>query len=228
MSEKSIINTNTILVSSGKGGVGKSTISSILSQQLAKKGRKVALIDSDLHCSSIRTIFGIEKSTNNFTYKYGVHVLALETSPDQHFAWRGPIATKVLRNMIGRQNLQDFDYVIIDMPPGTGDIHMSIASHYNIKGAIIVSNPQKIAANNALKTANLYKIYSIEILGVVENMANLTPLSENSDSLVKKLTTSFQEPKLIKVPFESVISQCCDEGLPLHTLVDLTQLVNES
>ncbi len=227
MSEKKIINSNTILVSSGKGGVGKSTISCILAQQLSKKGKKVALIDSDVHCSSIRTIFGIEKSVSNFVYKYGVNILALETNPSQYFAWRGPIATKILRNMIDSQNLKDFDYVIIDMPPGTGDVHMSIASNYHIKGAIIVSTPQKIAFNNAIKAANLYKIYSIEILAIVENMSNLLSPNETSKKALEELakTLPLHLSKTMSLEFNPLISKACDEGLPIDIEVDLTQLL---
>ena len=227
MFEKKTINANTILVSSGKGGGGKSTKSCILAQQLSKKGKKVALIDSDMHCSSIRTIFGIEKSASNFTYKYGVNVLALETDPTQHFAWRGPIATKVLRNMIDSQNLLNFDYVIIDMPPGTGDMHMSLASNYHIRGAVIVSTPQRIAFNNAIKAVNLYKIYSIEILAIVENMSDLVYSNENLESPLEKLAQTLQTSKTIKVQFNSLISKACDEGLPLDNLeTDLTQLLD--
>jgi ATP-binding protein involved in chromosome partitioning len=220
MSEKKIVNAKTILISSGKGGVGKSTIAAILAQQLAKKGKRVGLIDADLHCSSINTIFGLNSSEDILSQ--GVRVISIKALPDQHFAWRGLIATKVLRNMIEMQNLQDFDYVIIDMPPGTGDIHMSIASNYYIYGAIIASTSQKLATDNALKVANLYKRYEIKILGIVSNMSDMQ--YRGSLNNIQDLATNLQVPQIVEIPFDSLIAKACDEGLAIHA-PDITKLI---
>lgn len=216
---KSKISKKTILVSSGKGGVGKSTISAALSQQLALKGKKVGLIDSDLYCSSINTMFGIGQGDQQ--YKYGVHLLSLGYKTEQHVAWRGLIATKVLSSMIKTKEWQDFDYVIIDMPPGTADIHINIASNYEIAGAIIVSTNHQIAMHNAFKAGNLYKQYAIKTLGIAANMC--TEING-----VKELAQKLNADNVISIPFSSEVAKSCDLGQQIGSqMPDLTILLED-
>ena len=181
---------NIIAVSSGKGGVGKSTVTSNLAVSLAQMGFKVGILDADIYGPSIPTMFDMEgarplavevdgKSKMEPIENYGVKVLSIGffTQPDQAVVWRGPMASKALNQMIFDAAWGDLDFLLIDLPPGTGDIHLSIVQALPLNGAVVVSTPQNIALADARKGIAMFQQDSIQVpvLGIIENMAYFTP-----------------------------------------------------
>ena len=187
---------NIIAISSGKGGVGKSTITANLAVTLSKMGCKVGILDADIYGPSIPTMFDMEgarplsvqidgKSKMEPIENYGVKVLSIGffTKPDQAVVWRGPMAAKALNQMIFDAAWGDLDFLLIDLPPGTGDIHLSIVQSLPLNGAVVVSTPQNVALADAKKGIAMFQQESINVpvLGIVENMSYFTPaeLPEN-------------------------------------------------
>ncbi len=181
---------NIIAVASGKGGVGKSTIAVNLAVSLAKQGYKTGLIDADIYGPSVPTMFGVEniqpevKKENEKVYvlpveKYRVKMLSIGFFIDQDKAliWRGPMASNAVKQLYNDAIWGDLDYLILDLPPGTGDIHLTLVQTLPISGAVIVSTPQKIAMADAIKAVSMFRQneINIPILGIVENMAWFTP-----------------------------------------------------
>lgn len=181
---------NIILVSSGKGGVGKSTVSANLALSLARAGASVGLLDADVYGPSIPMMFGIqdirpamgkvgEKSMIEPVEVHGVKVISIGLLIDPHQAvvWRGPMASSALRQFFTDVNWGNLDYLVIDMPPGTGDVHLTIAQLAKVAGAIVVTTPQPVAVADATKGAYMFRMeqINIPILGVVENMSWFEP-----------------------------------------------------
>ena len=181
---------NIIAVASGKGGVGKSTISSNLATSLSILGKKVGLIDADIYGPSIPIMFDVEKEkpiVSNIDgeslikpiVSYGVKLLSIGffSQPSDAIVWRGPMASKALNQMIHQANWGELDYLIIDLPPGTGDIHLTLVQSIPLTGAIIVTTPQPISLIDARKAAAMFKMKNINvpIIGMVENMSWFTP-----------------------------------------------------
>lgn len=181
---------NIVAVASGKGGVGKSTIASNLAVTLQKMGLKTGLLDADIYGPSATTMFDVEgerplsveiegRAKMKPIESYGVKILSIGffTEPDQAVVWRGPMAAKALNQMIFDAAWGELDFLIIDLPPGTGDIHLSIMQALPITGAVVVSTPQKVALTDAKRAVAMFRQKSINIpvLGVVENMAYFTP-----------------------------------------------------
>ena len=179
-----------IAVSSGKGGVGKSTVTANLAVTLAQKGCKVGILDADIYGPSIPTMFDLDgqrplsvnvngKSKMAPLENYGVKVLSIGffTKSDQAVVWRGPMATKALNQMIFDADWGNLDFLLIDLPPGTGDIHLSIVQSLPLNGAVVVSTPQNVALADAKKGIAMFRQESINVpvLGVIENMAYFTP-----------------------------------------------------
>ena len=228
---------NIIAVASGKGGVGKSTITANTAISLAKMGFKVGVLDADIYGPSMHLMFDVEKerpisvnvdgrSKMKPIENYGVKLLSLGffTNPNQAVIWRGPMASKALNQLIFDADWGELDFLLIDLPPGTGDVHLSIVQALPINGAVIVSTPQNIALADAKKGVAMFQQESIQVpvLGIVENMAYFTPeeLPDNkyyifgkdgAKHLAEDITTKF----LGEVPLVQSIRESGDVGHPV-------------
>ena len=228
--------TNIIAVASGKGGVGKSTVTANLAVTLSKMGFKVGVLDADIYGPSIPIMFDVErerplsvnidgKSKMKPVENYGVKVLSIGffTQPNQAVVWRGPMAAKALNQMIFDAAWGELDFLLIDLPPGTGDIHLSIMQSLPITGAVVVSTPQNVALADAKKGVAMFRQESINVpvLGIVENMAYFTPeeLPENKYYIFGKegarnLAEDIDTPFLGEVPLVQSIREAGDIGRP--------------
>jgi len=227
---------NIIAVASGKGGVGKSTVTSNLAVTLAKMGFKVGILDADIYGPSIPMMFQVEnekplavnvdgKSKMKPVESYGVKILSIGffTQPGQAVVWRGPMAAKALNQMIFDAHWGELDFMLIDLPPGTGDIHLSIMQALPITGAVVVSTPQNVALADAKKGVAMFQQESINVpvLGIIENMAYFTPaeLPENKYYIfgkegAKHLADDLQVPFLGEIPLIQSIREAGDVGRP--------------
>lgn len=227
---------NIIAVASGKGGVGKSTVTSNLAVTLAKMGFKVGLLDADIYGPSAPIMFDVAdakplavtidgKSKMKPIESYGVKILSIGffTQPNQAVIWRGPMASKALNQMIFDAAWGELDFLVLDLPPGTGDIHLSIMQSLPITGAVVVSTPQHVALADARKGVAMFQQESINVpvLGIVENMAYFTPdeLPDNKYYIfgkegAKDLATDLQVPFLGEIPLTQSIREAGDLGRP--------------
>jgi len=227
---------NIIAISSGKGGVGKSTVTSNIAVTLAQMGFSVGILDADIYGPSIPTMLDMEgarplsinvdgASKMEPIENYGVKVLSIGffTQPDQAVIWRGPMAAKALNQMIFDAAWGKLDFLLIDLPPGTGDIHLSIVQSLPINGAVVVSTPQNVALADARKGIAMFQQENINVpvLGVVENMAYFTPgeLPNNKYYLfgqegAKNLAEDKEVPFLGEVPIVQSIREAGDVGRP--------------
>jgi ATP-binding protein involved in chromosome partitioning len=242
---------NVIAVASGKGGVGKSTITANLAVSLAKMGFKVGVLDADIYGPSMPIMFDVEnekpisievdgKSKMKPIESYEIKLLSIGffTSPSQAVIWRGPMAAKALNQMIFDADWGELDFMLIDLPPGTGDIHLSIMQSMPITGAVIVSTPQAVALADARKGISMFLSDSINVpvLGVIENMAYFTPeeLPDNKYYIfgkegAKNLAEDLQVPFLGEVPLVQSIREAGDYGRPaaLQTASPLENIFEE-
>jgi ATP-binding protein involved in chromosome partitioning len=227
---------NIIAVASGKGGVGKSTVTSNLAVALAMAGAKVGLIDADIYGPSIPVMFNCEheqpevKVVNGKNLivpleQYGVKLISIGflAPPDSAVVWRGPMASSALKQFISDAVWGDLDYLLIDLPPGTSDIHLTLVQTVPVTGAIIVTTPQKVALADATKGIAMFRQpqINVPILGVVENMAYFTPeeLPGNRYYIFgqdggKNLSAKFDVPLLGQIPIVQSIRESGDSGLP--------------
>ena len=227
---------NIIAVASGKGGVGKSTVTANLAVTLSKMGFKVGVLDADIYGPSIPIMFDVQnekplavnvdgKSKMKPIENYGVNVLSIGffTKPDQAVVWRGPMAAKALNQMIFDAAWGELDFLLIDLPPGTGDIHLSIMQSLPITGAVVVSTPQTVALADAKKGVAMFQQDSINVpvLGVIENMAYFTPeeLPENKYYIfgkegAKHLAEDLKIPFLGDIPLVQSVREAGDLGRP--------------
>ncbi|MFT4669597.1 MAG: ATP-binding protein involved in chromosome partitioning [Flavobacteriaceae bacterium] len=227
---------NIVAVASGKGGVGKSTVTANLAVTLSKMGFKVGVLDADIYGPSIPIMFDVAtekplsinvdgKSKMKPIENYGVKVLSIGffTEPNQAVIWRGPMAAKALNQLIFDAAWGDLDFMLIDLPPGTGDIHLSIMQSLPITGAVIVSTPQTVALADARKGVAMFRQENIDVpvLGIIENMAFFTPdeLPENKYYIfgkegAKNLAEDLQVPFLGEVPLVQSIREAGDAGRP--------------
>lgn len=227
---------NIIAIASGKGGVGKSTVTANLAVALAQMGAKVGLIDADIYGPSVPVMFNCEheqpevKSVNGKNYilpliQYGVKLVSIGflTPPDSPVVWRGPMASSALKQFISDAEWGDLDYLFIDLPPGTSDIHLTLVQTVPVTGAIIVTTPQKIALADATKGLAMFKQpqINVPVLGVVENMAYFTPeeLPDNKYYIFgkdggKNLSEKYGVPLLGQIPLVQSIRESGDSGLP--------------
>ncbi len=238
--EKALPNVkNVIAVSSGKGGVGKSTVAANLAVALAGQGYKVGLLDADIFGPSIPKMFQLEdfqpygemvgdKQMLIPAEKYGLKIISIGffIQPGSAAVWRGPMASNALKQLITDTLWGDLDYFIIDTPPGTSDIHLTIMQTLEVTGAIIISTPQKVALADARKGIDMYmnEKINIPILGLVENMAYFTPaeLPENKYYIFGKdgvgnLAKEMNLPLLGQIPLVQSICESGDNGAPIAT-----------
>ncbi|MAO72199.1 MAG: chromosome partitioning protein [Flavobacteriales bacterium] len=227
---------NIIAISSGKGGVGKSTITANLAVALSDLGHKVGVIDADIYGPSMHIMFDLEGATpltTNVNGKskikplenYGVKLLSIGffAQAQQAVVWRGPMASKALNQLIWDADWGDLDYLLIDLPPGTGDIHLSLVQSLPVTGAVVVTTPQTIALADARKGVNMFQLDSINVpvLGVVENMAYFTPeeLPENKYYIFGKegarvLAEQMNIDLLGEIPLVQSVREAADIGRP--------------
>ena len=227
---------NIVAVASGKGGVGKSTVTSNLAVTLSKMGFKVGILDADIYGPSIPIMFDVQnekplavtidgKSKMKPVENYGVKILSIGffTKPDQAVVWRGPMAAKALNQMIFDAAWGELDFLLIDLPPGTGDIHLSIMQALPITGAVVVSTPQNVALADARKGVAMFQQDSINVpvLGIIENMAYFTPeeLPEHKYFIfgkegAKYLAEDLKVPFLGEIPLVQSVREAGDFGRP--------------
>ncbi len=229
---------NIILVSSGKGGVGKSTVAANLALALHAKGAKTGLLDADIYGPSLPIMFGLEGAKPGSVEmpdgqvkiepleKFGLKLLSIGffTDPNQPIPWRGPMTTSAIKQLFNDAHWGELDYLVVDMPPVTGDIHITVSQTFPIAGAVIVTTPQHVALADAVKGIGMFLMDSINIplLGVVENMAYFTPaeLPENKYYIFgkdggKRLAEEYKVPSLGEIPLLKGISDAGDNGFPV-------------
>jgi len=229
---------NIIAVASGKGGVGKSTVTANLAIALAQTGARVGLVDADIFGPSMPIMFGIEHEVPAMEEingkpsiipieQYGVKIMSMGLIPQAKqsaVVWRGPMASKALMQFLGDTHWGELDYLLVDMPPGTSDIHLTLAQAVSVTGAIIVTTPQKVALADAQKGLLMFQqgVINIPVLGVVENMAYFTPaeLPENKYYIFgrdggKVMAERYNVPFLGEIPLVQGIREAGDIGRPI-------------
>ena len=227
---------NIIAIASGKGGVGKSTVTTNLAVALAQSGAKVGLIDADISGPSIPVMFNCEREQPEVKVvngkniivpleQYGVKLISIGflTPPESAVVWRGPMASSALKQFISDADWGELDYLLIDLPPGTSDIHLTLVQTVPVTGAVIVTTPQKVALADAMKGLSMFKQpqINVPVLGVIENMAYFTPeeLPNNKYFIFgkdggKTLADKFDVPLLGQIPLVQSIRESGDSGLP--------------
>ena len=225
-----------IAIASGKGGVGKSTVTANMAVELARRGHKVGLVDADIHGPSMPTMFDVVREKPQPVEKggksligpveaHGVKMLSIGffADPDQAIVWRGPMASKALGQLFTDGDWGALDYMLIDLPPGTGDVHLSLVQLVPLSGVVVVSTPQDIALADARKGVSMFQLESINVpvLGLVENMAYFSPpdMPERKYHLfgrdgVKRYAEASGTPFLGELPLVQAIREAGDAGRP--------------
>ncbi|MBU3659082.1 MAG: Mrp/NBP35 family ATP-binding protein [Flavobacteriales bacterium] len=227
---------NIVAIASGKGGVGKSTVTANIAGGLLKAGYSVGIVDADIYGPSMPTMFDVVserptmaeidgKNLINPVESNGVKLLSIGffTDQDNAVVWRGPMAAKALTQMLTDANWGELDYLLIDLPPGTGDIHLSLVQTVPLDGVVIVSTPQEVALADARRGVNMFKMDTIKvpIIGIVENMAYFTPaeLPDNKYYIfgrdgAKNLAEGMKVPFLGAIPLVQSVCEAGDSGKP--------------
>lgn len=228
---------NVIAVASGKGGVGKSTVTANLAVSLAKMGYKVGVIDADIYGPSLPKMFGVEghvpaggqdEAGRDYMLpaeKYGVKLMSIGffIKPTDALVWRGPMATNALRQLIHQTRWGELDFLLVDLPPGTGDVHLTVVGELKVTAAVIVSTPQQVALADVLRGIGMFRAESIEVpvAGLIENMAWFTPLELPDNRYyifgkggVKDLAAREGLPFLGEIPLVQGICESGDRGEP--------------
>lgn len=229
---------NIIAVSSGKGGVGKSTIAANLAMSLCNLGYRVGLLDADIFGPSVPKMFNLEdahpmayiaedgRSIIEPIEQYGIKILSIGffVDPASAVVWRGAMASNAVRQMINDANWGELDYFVVDMPPGTSDIHLTLVDALQFTGAIVVSTPQQVALADARKGIDMFKNekINIPILGLVENMAWFTPAAHTDEKYYifgnggcRKLAEELNVPLLAQIPLIQSVCESGDNGAPI-------------
>jgi len=229
---------NIVAVSSGKGGVGKSTVAANLAVALVREGYRVGLLDADIFGPSVPKMFGIEDEQlymhevdgRNLIIpveRYGVKILSigLVIDPDKAAVWRGSMASNALKQLIEQADWGELDYFLIDMPPGTSDIHLTLVQTLGITGALIVTTPQQVALADARKGVSMFRDpkINVPVLGIVDNMAWFTPDRHpderyyifGNDESVDKMAADYAVPVLARIPIVATVGDHNDAGHPI-------------
>lgn len=224
-----------ILVASGKGGVGKSTIAAGLAMSLALEGFSVGMLDADIYGPSIPTLFDLEnpvrpafkqadgKQQIEPLIRYGIKIMSIGFFFDAHQAiiWRGPMVTKGLTQMMTETNWGNLDYLIVDTPPGTGDVHITLLQEFELFGVVAVTTPQRMALSDVQKAISLFrdKLVGTRVLGIVENMSWFIPSAHPNEKYYlfgkgggEALSNFFDIPLLAQIPINERICEACDQG----------------
>ncbi len=231
-----------IAVASGKGGVGKSTVAANLAIALARANQRVGLVDADIYGPSVPMMFGVEdeqpacfekdgKTVMLPIEKFGIKLLSIGffVDTDRPLIWRGPMATSALNQLMNDTLWGELDWLVVDMPPGTGDIQLTMAQQYKVTGAVIVTTPQRVAFADVLRAAMMFReeALQIPIYGLVENMAYFTPsdMPEKKYYIFGKETgqqfaDQLNVPLLGQIPITEQIAECGDNGTPLALNAD--------
>ena len=217
-----------ILVSSGKGGVGKSTITFFLAQYLQKLGLKIGILDADIYGPSLPTLTSINekpKIENGIwiphIYKnIAVNSIGYLVPSDESLIWRGPMISKSIQQLLSNTKWPNLDYLLIDMPPGTGDIHLSIAKKYNISGAFLVSTPHDLSVADTSRTLQMYQKLSVPILGIIKNMSFLEQDTKKQyifgkGEKLEKMANKNHVPLIVQIPFapNNIIDQLAFQNI---------------
>jgi ATP-binding protein involved in chromosome partitioning len=211
-----------IAVASGKGGVGKSTVAVNLALALKQLGARVGLMDADIYGPNIPIMLGIssdKRPEGDAQAKilpfeaHGVKAISIGffTNPEQPVIWRGPMLHKTMEQFLHRVDWGELDYLVVDLPPGTGDVQLSLSQWVHLSGAVVVTTPQEVALSDVRKAVNMFRQLEVSILGVVENMTG--PVFGKGGG--EKMAEVFQVPFLGDIPLESQIRECGDSGLPV-------------
>ncbi|MFA6334927.1 MAG: Mrp/NBP35 family ATP-binding protein [Bacteroidales bacterium] len=225
---------NIIIIASGKGGVGKSTVAAGLAVSLAMEGYSTGLLDADIYGPSAPALFGLMSEMPDVEIKdgknyvvpfesFGVKVMSIGffIDPDQAVIWRGPRASSGLLQLLKETSWGELDYLIIDTPPGTGDVHITLLQNFSLTGVIVVTTPQEMALSDVKKAINMYsdKQIGIPILGVVENMSWFTPVNHPDEKYYifgngggGRLAKKFRVPLLTQIPMNEKMCKSCDTG----------------
>ncbi len=219
-----------IAVSSGKGGVGKSTVAVNLAAALAARGRRVGLMDADIYGPNIPRMLGIVDQRPAVVegriqpiVSHGVRVMSLGNlvERDQAAIWRGPIIMKIIQQFLGDVEWGQLDYLLVDMPPGTGDAQLSLVQSVQVSGAIIVTTPQEVAVGDALRGARMFERVGVPVLGIVENMSffSCPHCGERTDIFSSgggaRLATELGLPLLAEIPLQERVQELCESGVPV-------------
>ena len=224
------------MIASGKGGVGKSTVAAGLALSLAMEGYSTGLMDADIYGTSVPVLFDLNnekpegsqengKTTIEPFVRLGIKIMSLGffINPSQAVLWRGPLASNTLKQLINGTRWGALDYLIIDTPPGTGDIHITLLQQYEITGVIVVTTPQLVAISDVKKAISMFQDehVGVPVLGIVENMSWFTPVIHPEERYFlfglgggEALSKEFNVPLLTQIPFNETICANCDAGRP--------------
>lgn len=221
---------NLILVASGKGGVGKSTVSANLALALVKRGHATGLLDADVHGPSIPTMFGADdRATTNDertiepVIRFGLKLMSMGylVDPDQAMIWRGPMTAGAASQLVSDVAWGELDYLIVDLPPGTGDIQLTLAQKFKITGAVLVTTPQTVALADVRRAKTMFDKVDVPCLGVVENMSYFICSNCSARHEIfahgggERIAQTMSLPFLGRIPLESRVRECGDEGMPM-------------
>ena len=227
--------TKVVLVASGKGGVGKSTIAALLAHKLKRDGKRVGVIDADIYGPSIPHLFAVNqkpelegnKMLPIMRYGIAINSIGFLSHPQSSISWRGPMAVKALYQLLSLTKWPELDYLIIDSPPGTGDIHLSLLQNYQIDGVYMVTTPQTLSQSDVCRALNLYKKFDVPIKGVIENMSYLEMKGEDQQIQIfpgnagSEIADKFGVKLLAKLPINYELANACDQGQDLAEYVEL-------
>lgn len=233
---------NIIAIASGKGGVGKSTTTVNLALALEQEGARVGILDADIYGPSIPTMLNIKDKPQTIDGKsmqplqaYGLQVMSIGAliDPDSPMIWRGPIVTQTLNQLLTETNWDDLDYLLIDLPPGTGDVQLTLAQQIPVTGAVIVTTPQEVSLIDARKGLKMFEKVEIPILGIVENMSTHICSNCGHEEAIfgaeggKKMADQYQVTFLGALPLEKRIREEADQGMPTVTAEPSSELANK-